>query len=199
MRRMPLAIGALWLACAGAPATEPAWRVMSLPPEAARLNHTADNAASSATAIRLYGQSLRLFPSNGPALYGLGQAFLDQDRPADALKVFHRMDTLFPDDASIHILVASAIARLPDSRRADIHQGLAAARRATDLQPGAPEAWHILSVLLHLDGDYANAAEAARQALLLDAEQPSTPETTALYQLQEIACTDALLVFSPLD
>jgi Flp pilus assembly protein TadD len=199
MRRMPLAIGALWLACASAPAGEPAWRTNPLPPEAARLNRTADNAASTETAIRLYGQSLRLYPSNGPALYGLAQTLLEQHRPADAIKVFRRMDALFPDDASIHILLAGAIARLPSPRRANIHQGLDAARRATELQPGSPEAWYVLSILLHLDGDHAQAAHAIRQALLLDADHPSNPETTALYQLQEIACTDALLVFSPLD
>ena len=77
--------------------------------------------------------------------------------------------------------------------------GLAFAERAAQLRPDAPAAWHVLSVLRHLDGDYAAAAEAARRAVELDAQNPSDPETTALYQQQETACTHAQLVFSPLD
>jgi tetratricopeptide (TPR) repeat protein len=198
MPRLALAIVLLGLLPRPA-AAAPAWRSMDLPPEAARLTRTADSAASAQTAVRLYAQALRQFPSNGPALFGLAQTLLDLDRPADALKIFLRMDSLFPDDPSIHILIGNAIARLPDPRRADVHQGLAAARRAADLQPDAPEAWHVLSILLYLDGDYAEATAAARRALELDADNPSTPETSALYQQQETACTHALLVFSPLD
>ena len=58
------------------------WRDADLPPEAAQLNRTADHAASAATAARLYVQSLKLAPDTGPALYGLGRALLDLDRPA---------------------------------------------------------------------------------------------------------------------
>ena len=200
MRPPPLAAACLLLLLAlRAPAGESAWRDMSLPPEAVHLNRTAAAAASPATATRLYAQALRLCPSNGPALHGLGRALLDQDRAADALKIFRRMDALFPNDPEIFEALAAALARLPDARRADIAEGLAFAEQAAQLRPAAPEAWHVLSVLRHLAGDYAAAAEAARRALDLDALTPSDPETTALYQQQEIACTDALSVFSPLD
>ncbi len=175
------------------------WRTMSLPPEAERLNRTAENAASAATASQLYAQSIRLCPSNGPALYGLGRALLEQDRAANSLKVFRRLDALFPDDPAILEALATALARLPEPRRNDIAEGLAFAERSAQLNPGAPEAWYVLSVLRHLDGDYAAAAEAARRTIELDARNPSDPETTALYQQQETACTDALSVFSPLD
>ncbi len=169
------------------------------PPEAAQLNRTADFAASSETAIRLYAQAIRLCPSNGPALYGLGRALLDRDRPADSLKVFRRMDALFPDDPAILEALAAALARLPDPRRADIAEGLSFAEHAAQLQPRAAEAWNVLSVLRHLDGDYGLALNAARKAVALDAQNPVDPDITALYQQQEKACTDALSVFSPLD
>ena len=195
MRRMPLAAGLLLLRLA-LPAAA-AWP--EIPADAAQLNRTAANAASAATAARLYAQSIRLFPSNGPALYGLGRALLDQDRPLDALKVFRRLDALFPNDPATLEALATALARLPDPRRAHITEGLAFAARATDMRPDSAEAWHVLSVLRHLDGDYAAALDAARQAVALDAQNPSDPETTALYQPQEIACIDALSVFSPLD
>lgn len=200
MRLPPFAPACLLVLLAlRATAGDSTWRAMPLPPEAAQLNRTADFAASSETAIRLYAQSIRLCPSNGPALFGLGRALLDQDRPADSLKVFRRMDAIFPDDPAILEALAAALARLPEPRRTDIAEGLAFAQRATQLAPDAPEAWHVLSVLRHLDGDYALAAEAARQAVLLDALTPVDPETTALYQQQEKACNDALSVFSPLD
>ena len=94
MRRL-LAAGLFVLAALpAAPAS--AWP--EIPPDAAQLNRTADNAASAETAIRLYSQSLQLFSSNGPALYGLGRALLEVDRPADSLKVFRRLDALFPND-----------------------------------------------------------------------------------------------------
>lgn len=175
------------------------WRDAPLPPDAEQLNRTADNAASSETAARLYAKSIRLYPSNGPALYGLGRALLDQDRAADALKVFRRMDALYPADPDVLEALAAALARLPEPRRAEIAEGLALAEQAIQLPPARPQAWHVLSVLRYLDGDYAAAAEAARRAIELDALTPSDPETTALYQQQEIACNDALSVFSPLD
>ena len=200
MRRPPSLAAFLLVGLAlRAGADESAWRAMPLPPEAAQLNRTAGSAASAATATRLYAQAIRLCPSNGPALYGLGRALLDQDRAADALKAFRRLDLLFPGDPEILEALAAALARLPEPRRADIAEGLAFAGQAAELRPDAPEAWHLLSVLRHLDGDYAQAAEAARQAVALDAKNPLDPETTALYQQQETACNDALLVFSPLD
>lgn len=187
---------ALALRAAGA---EPAWRTAPLPPEAARLNHSADSAATAATAARLYAQSLRLCPTNGPALYGLGRALLDLDRARESFAVFRRLDALFPDDPFVLEALATASACRPGLRRADVAEGLGFAERATRLRPDAPETWHALSVLRHLDGDYAAAAEAARQAVALDARQPVDPETTARYQQQETACHDALSVFSPLD
>lgn len=199
MRRTFLAAGLLALAVLRAAAAEPAWNDSPLPAEAEQLNQTADHAASAAAAARLYAQSIRLAPTNGPALYGLGRALLDLDRAADALKVFRRLDALFPGEPEVFEALAAALARLPEPRRADVDEGLAFAEQAAQLNPDAPAAWHVLSVLRHLDGDYAAAAEAARRAIELDALDPSDPETTARYQQQEIACNDALSVFSPLD
>ena len=183
----------------GAAAGESAWRAAPLPPEAERLNRLADVAASSETAAQLYGQSLRLCRTNGPALYGLGRALLDLDRAADGLKVFQRLDALYPDDPAVLEALATAHARLPEPRRADLAPSRGCAERAGVLNPAAPEAWHEQSVLRHLDGDYAAALEAAREAVARDAQNPSDAETTALYQQQETACNDALSVFSPLD
>lgn len=192
---------AAWLLAAGfgLASARAGWHDPAVPPEAAQLNRTADHAASAATAVRLFGQSLKLAPDNGPALYGLGRALLDQDRPADALKVFRRLAKLHPGEADVLEALAAAIARQPGLRRADVAEGRALAEKATQIQPDRPEAWHVLSVLSHLDGDYAAATAAARRAVELDAQNPSDPETSASYQQQEIACTDALSVFSPLD
>lgn len=200
MRAPPLAAAgclALWILRAGA--GESAWRTEPLPPEAAQLNREAEAADEPLDAARLYAQAIRLCPSNAPALFGLGRALLEQDRAADSLKVFRRLDALRPRDPEVLAALAAAIARLPEPRRGDLSEGLAFAERSIQLQPDAPENWHVLSVLRHLDGDYARAAEAAQRALELDAQNPADPETTALYQQQETACIDALSVFSPLD
>ena len=170
-----------------------------LPPEAEQLNQSAATAASPAEAARLYARSIRLHASNGPALLGLGQALTEEGRPADALKVLRRLDALFPGQPSVLIALANAITRLPDPRRRDIREGLALAETAAKLEPGTPEAWHTVSVLRYLDGDYLLAAEAARQAIELAAQSSATPADTARYQQQEIACNLALSVFSPLD
>ena len=180
-------------------AAEPAWRTLPLPPEVATLNRTAESAATAATAARIFAQSIRLYPSNGPALYGLGRALLDQGRASDALLILRRMDSQFPNDPVVLEALAAAITRLPSLRRSHLAEGLAFAEQALHLQPDAPNAWHVLSVLRHLNGDYALAFEAAQEAVALDEQNPIDPETTALYQEQEIACNDALLVFSPLD
>lgn len=180
-------------------AAEPRWLALPLPPAAEQLNREADLAADAAGAARLYAQSLRLCPSNGPALYGLGRALFALNRLAESRLVFRRLNAFFPGEPVALEALAGAAAQLPAPRRADIREGLAAAEEAARLQPEAAEAWHVLSVLRHRAGDYAGAAEAARQAVARDAENPADPETTALYQQQENACNDALSVFSPLD
>ena len=199
MRRSRVLVVGLFAGGLGLASATAGWRDAALPPDAEQLNRTADHAASAATAARLYVQSLKLAPDNGPALYGLGRALLDEDRPAEALRVFRRLAKLFPGEADVLEALAAAIARQPDLRRADVAEGRALADQAAQLRPDRPEAWHVLSVLCHLDGDYAAAAAAARRAVELDAQNPSDPETTASYLQQEIACNDALTVFSPLD
>lgn len=199
MRSLPLAACFFALLALRAGADDGGWRTQPLPPEAAQLNQAAEAAAEPLAAAQLYVQALRAYPSNGPALYGLGRALLEQNRTADGLKVFRRLNVLFPGDPEILAALAAAIARLPEPRRGDIAEGLAFAEQAAQIQPDDPEAWHVLSVLRHLDGDYARAAEAAHQAVALDAHNPIDPETTALYHQQETACIDALSIFSPLD
>ncbi len=169
-----------------------------LPPEVEQLNRQAA-AAEPDAALVLYVRSLRLAPSNAPALHGLGRLLLDQDRATDSLKVFRRLDALSPGDPDTRFWLATAISRLPDLRRADVREALDIAEQAIELRPDSPASWHLLSVLRHLDGDYASAADAARRAIELDAQNPVDSKTTALYQQQEIACNIALLVFSPLD
>ncbi|NLG34468.1 MAG: tetratricopeptide repeat protein [Lentisphaerae bacterium] len=170
----------------------------SLPPEAVQLNREAA-AADPAAALRLYVRSLRLAPSNVPALHGLGRILLDQERAAESLKVFRKLDELSPGDPDIRLGLATALSRLPGLRRADVREALDIAGQAVELRPESPAAWHLLSVLRHLNGEYTSAADAARRAVELDAQAPVHPETTALYQQQENACRNAILVFSPLD
>jgi len=188
--------GVLWAVTASA---ESPWRAMNLPPESKRFTQEAEQADSQMDAARSYAKAIRLCSSNGPALFGLGGILLRQNRPADSLKVFRRMNVFFPNDPEISVAMAITLTRLPDLNRKQLQDGIAQLKRVLTLQPEDTEVWYQLSILHHLNGAYAEAAEAAAQALALDAETPVDMETTTRYQQQEIACNDALLVFSPLD
>jgi len=200
MRRFPFAaLICCGVLCAGAVSAESPWRAMNLPSESERYTRAAEEADTPLDAAQNYAKAIRLCPSNGPALFGLGGILLRQSRPADSLKVFHRMNTLFPNDPEIAVAMAITLTRLPDLDRTHLREGIDQLEQVLTSQPGDIEIWYQLSILRHLNGEYATALEAAQQALALDAEDSIDIETTARYQQQEIACTDALLVFSPLD
>jgi len=191
-------IAILLAVCGGSvDAQTPEWPQLS--PEVEQLNRTADNAASPAAAAKLYTESLRLQPDNGPALYGLGRALLEQDRAAESLEILRKLDQLTPNHPDTLTAMAAALARQPNLRRAQIAEGLDYATRAVELRSDSPAAWHILSVLHHANGDYAAAAEAAIHSVALAFQQELDPDLITAYQQQELACFDALAVFSPLE
>jgi len=199
MRIPSLGLVALLVLLALRVAAESPWRGRPLPAESERLTREAEAAEAPLEAAQLYAKAIRLYPSNGPALYGLGGILLGQNRPADSLKVFRRMNVLFPHDPEISVAIAIALARLPHLTRCQLQEGIRIAEAVLLQQPNDIEAWHSLSILHHLNGDYARGAEAARKAIALDEQNPIDIETTTRYQQQEAACNDALLVFSPLD
>ena len=159
----------------------------------------ASAAPDPAAEARLHAQTLRTDPDNESALRGLGRALLALDRPSDSLRVFRRLLVRHPNDPNLLLDLAAAAARRPDPRRTDILEALDWTTRALDLRPDSADAWHLRSVLLLRNGDYAPAALAARRALECDARSPVSPPATPRYQQQEIACLDALSLFSPLD
>ncbi|MDR0993132.1 MAG: hypothetical protein LBN38_00980 [Verrucomicrobiota bacterium] len=173
------------------------WLAAPLPADALRLNTEAAAAATPAQAIRLYAQALRAAASNGPALFGLGILLLEEDQPEKALTPFRRLNALYPDDPWALTALATAIGRLPELRRADLQEALGVAERATLLAPEDAEAQHILSLLRHMNGEYAAAEQSARQAVVLAMAQ--TNESLGVYQQQEATCRDALAVFSLLE
>ncbi len=200
MRGLPFAaLICVWILCAGPVAAESLWRSMPLPAESERHTRAAEEADTPAAASKSYAKAIRLCPSNGPALFGLGGILLRQNRPADSLKIFRRMNTFYPDDPEVAVAMAITLTRLPDLDRTRLREGIGQLEQVLEAQPHDIEVWYQLSILRHLNGDYATALEAAQQALALDAEDSIDIETTARYQQQEIACTDALFVFSPLD
>ncbi len=170
-----------------------------VPPGIEQLNHSADHAATPAAAAKLYAEALRLHPDNGPALYGLALVLLEQDRVGESLKTLRKLDKLTPNHPDTLAALATATARLPNLRRAQLVAGLDYATRAIELRPDSPAAWHILSVLHHANGDYSAAAEAAIHALTLARQQEATPDLIMVHQQQELACFDALAAFSPLE
>ncbi len=116
-------------------------------------------------AAALYRQVLESSPTHQRAAAGLGRVLLIQDRVAEALAVVERAaGTLHPDP---DLLLAVAEAR---TRSGQAATALPAAERAVSLRPDRGEAWAVLgSVRLALGND-RQAADAYRQALLLDPE-----------------------------
>lgn len=199
MRAVVPALLALVMGSTALSAAESGWRSMSLPPAAEQLNRAAESAESATEAAKFYAAALQSCPTNGPALFGLGRIYLEQNQPADSLELFRRLDRLFPDDPVVLGAMAAALARWPQARRADIAEGVRLAERATQLAPASPPAWHTLSVLHLANGDIPAAANAASKAIKLQQNLPADPVTITIYTQQELLCNELLALFSPLD
>ena len=180
-----------------AAADSAAWDSAPLSPEALERLRAAENAPTPAEAVRRYGQALRLAPASGLAHDGLARSLLQLDRAADALRIYRRLQELHPDEPAVLIRVALAIGRQPGLRRRHVREALDLAERAVAIDPAMHEAWYVLSVLRHLDGNYLGAAEAIRRAFAAADNAANAP--LAIYERQETACNDALLVVSPLN
>jgi len=118
------------------------------------------------------------------ALNGLGVAYADAGRSADALRTFRQILTLDPTNglayqnlASIVLREALASRSEPD-RRTKLQEAEAHARKALDVDPALADAYTTLGVVLSTTGRKAEAIDSWRRAVDLDASQ-----FNALYNL----------------
>jgi len=118
------------------------------------------------------------------ALNGLGVAYGDAGRSADAVKTFNRVLVLDPTNGlAFQNLSALALQQALSSkneaeRRAKLQEAEAQARKAIDADPALPDAYTTLGVILSTSGRKADAIDAWKRAVDLDGSQ-----FNALYNL----------------
>ena len=118
------------------------------------------------------------------ALNGLGVAYGDAGRHADALRAFRRILTLDPTNGLAYqnlssIVLREALASRNESdRRAKLQEAEAHARKAIEVDPALADAYTTLGVVLSTTGRKPEAIAAWQRAVELDASQ-----FNALYNL----------------
>ena len=118
------------------------------------------------------------------ALNGLGVAYGDAGRHADALRTFRQILTLDPTNGIAYQNLASIVlrealaSRTEPDRRAKLREAEAHARKATEVDPALADAYTTLGVVLSTTGRKAEAIDSWRRAVALDAAQ-----FNALYNL----------------
>ena len=118
------------------------------------------------------------------ALNGLGIAYGDAGRYADALRTFHQILGLDPTNGLAYQNLASIVlrqalaSRAEPDRRAKLQEAEAQARKAIEVDPALADAYTTLGVVLSTTGRKAAAIDSWRRAVELDGSQ-----FNALYNL----------------
>jgi tetratricopeptide (TPR) repeat protein len=121
-----------------------------------------------ALAVNELSRAVYLRPDDRPALAALGDAFLAQNKLADADRVYRQLLAAAPDDPQ----VLFALARLAGAR-GHATDGVRFASRAAELEPDKPEIWVVLADLALDAGDAATANRALGSAQsLLGSDSP---------------------------
>jgi predicted O-linked N-acetylglucosamine transferase (SPINDLY family) len=120
------------------------------------------DAGDADSALAHAARLCREHPEDGRAHADLGCILMVAGRAAEAVGAFRAAAARLPDDARMLVNLAGAIAIAAPY---DLTEGVAAARRAIELQPALAPAHETLSVLLRDAGVPAQAASAARQAI----------------------------------
>ena len=121
--------------------------------------------------------------SDVEALNGLGVAYSDAGRYADAIQAFNRVLALDPTNGLAYQNLASmvlrqALATSGVERAGKLREAEALARKALDADPALPDAYTTLGVIQSTSGRKADAIESWKRAVALDAAQ-----FNALYNL----------------
>ena len=111
------------------------------------------------------------------ALNGLGVAYADAGRDAEALGTFRRVLTLDPTNGIAHQNLASIVlregldAKQPATRAAKLRDAESSARQAIAADPQLPDAYTTLGVILSSTGRKPEAIDAWKKAVELDRSQ----------------------------
>jgi tetratricopeptide (TPR) repeat protein len=116
-------------------------------------------------AIRVVEMAARRWEHNPVLLARLGELFLGNEQPQDAVRVLSRVTDLDPGSAKAHAKLATALAQL-----GDIDEALTEIGRAAERDPVSPEPHRIRALLLARNERWPEAVAAAQELLALDPE-----------------------------
>ncbi len=118
------------------------------------------------------------------ALVYLGIAYVQDERPTDAVNVLKHAEELVEAHCVVSLFLGRALRSLGKYDESEIQL-----RKAIDLDPEDPEAWVELGKLLYSKGDYREAARILDEGILLFPEDLSLRGTLALalYRLGDLS------------
>lgn len=181
------------------------WDDAELTPEAVRLNAAAAAAAvaeppvSMRSVMRLYAQAAKADPNNAEAFYRLAGLLLEAGETAPAASLYARVLALYPGDSDALVGHAAAIARSAAPSAAAVGAALDELSVAETSVGPTPAIAYFRSQLHYHLGDLPSAADAADEALRLDAEAPVSAAQTALYQQQSDLCSATQALLEPIE
>ncbi len=126
-------------------------------------------------AISILEPLAKKYDPDPDALVYLGLAYIQAERPLDAVKVLRHAQELVEDHCVLALFLGRALRSLGKYEEAENEL-----RKAIELEPDDPEAWIELGKLLYSMGNYGEAARIMDEAIILFPEDLSLRGTLAL-------------------
>ncbi len=142
-------------------------------------------------AVALFKQVLQKDKSHRQALFGLGTSLVELRRYREAVIVFERMLSLYPDafEAMNNLAWMYATANVPAYR--DGKKAVEYAQQAVLLAPASFEIWNTLSEAYFVAGEYEKARRASAEAVRLSREKNASARVIKEYERQFDKCKRA--------
>ncbi|MDF1539734.1 MAG: tetratricopeptide repeat protein [Candidatus Thorarchaeota archaeon] len=126
-------------------------------------------------AIRILEPMAKEYNPEPDALVYLGIAYVQDERPEDAIKVFRQAQDIAEDHCVVALFLGRALRGLGKLDEAEEEL-----RRAISLDPEGPESWIELGKLLYDKGNYRDTVRIMEEAILLFPDDLSLRGTNAL-------------------
>ncbi len=152
-----------------------------------------------AGAVELYLQALQIDPKNQRVQFGLGTAYIQQEKYREALGILEPMVLESPQDYFLMNNIAWLYATAKDPSVRDGRKAVRFSRDALLIAPRDYHVWSTLSESYYILGEYAKALRAAEEALRLTIETPTPGANLQEYHRQVDKCKKAVEAMSILE
>ena len=126
-------------------------------------------------AIAILEPLVKKYDPDPDALVYLGLAYIQAERPLDAVKVLKQAQEMVEDHCVLALFLGRALRSLGKYEESEDEL-----RKAIELEPDDPEAWIELGKLLYSMGNFGEAARIMEEAIILFPEDLSLRGTLAL-------------------